>query len=387
MPNEILDKIKYLCKQIAKVEWSGILFYSIEGSIKDPENMVITLEDILPMHKGSATYTEYSFDERVVEYMMDNPESDEWKMGHIHSHNTMGVYFSGTDWSELEDNTPNHNLYLSLIVNNFMDFCAKVAFIVESSEAQFNARDEKGDIYSYSTEELVQKKLVTYDCNIISNKESINVPKDFSDKVTGIIDKAAAEEAKKKAFNKATVKQPTTHVGYNPNVQPHTVVSTPRNIQGFNNHSDFSWDKKDPWGETAFNKKEELSYMEADEELKEKTLEEFTMFVVANGDDTESFNDLDDLAEYYKTFHIKAKDFTLKVVENYASLYSTFFNGIKEKETQEMFVDVLAEVVLNIDQEYYISNSPYSRSLFLELKNGLSNLLNKFKIYGQDQIK
>jgi hypothetical protein len=38
------------------------------------------------MHKGSAGYTEYDYDEEVVGFRMDNPESLKWKIGHIHSH-------------------------------------------------------------------------------------------------------------------------------------------------------------------------------------------------------------------------------------------------------------------------------------------------------------
>lgn len=90
MPEKVFNQIQYLCQQIAKVEWSGILFYKTEGSIQDPETYKIILEDILPLHKGTSTYTEYTFDERVIEYMEENEHLEECKMGHIHSHNTMG---------------------------------------------------------------------------------------------------------------------------------------------------------------------------------------------------------------------------------------------------------------------------------------------------------
>ena len=93
MPQKVYNQIQYLCQQIAKVEWSGILFYKTEGSIQNPETFKIILEDILPLHKGTSTYTEYTFDERVVEYMMENEHLEECKIGHIHSHNTMGVLF------------------------------------------------------------------------------------------------------------------------------------------------------------------------------------------------------------------------------------------------------------------------------------------------------
>jgi hypothetical protein len=188
MPEKVLNQIKYLCKNIAKVEWSGVLFYSVEGSIRDPHTMVLTLQDILPMQKGTATYTEYSFDERVIEYMMDNETMEKgWKLGHIHSHNTMAVFFSGTDWSELEDNAPNHNFYLSLIVNNFMDFCAKVCFIAESDSTKqfdFVAKDENGKKYIYKAEEyeVKERKLIVYDCAITSPKNDIVVDDTFASK-------------------------------------------------------------------------------------------------------------------------------------------------------------------------------------------------------------
>jgi len=80
MPQKVLNQIKWLCKEIPKVEWSGILFYTIEGSIKDPKNLVVHLQDILPMKKGTATYTEYELDDSVVEYMMDNETMEKgWK--------------------------------------------------------------------------------------------------------------------------------------------------------------------------------------------------------------------------------------------------------------------------------------------------------------------
>ena len=74
VPKHVQDKIRYLNSQIVKDEWSGVLFYSTEGSIKDPANMQITLQDVFPMNKGNGTYTEYIHDETIVEYMMEHSE-------------------------------------------------------------------------------------------------------------------------------------------------------------------------------------------------------------------------------------------------------------------------------------------------------------------------
>lgn len=208
MPNDILHKIKYLCRAIPKVEWSGIILYTVKGSIKDPDNMKLLLKDIIPMHKGNQTYTEYSFNEkkrdtsgyedRMIDYFNDNPEAleEDWKIGHIHSHNSMNVFFSGTDMSELEDNAPSHNFYFSIIVNNWMDFCAKVAFIASVDTkvtSPYMALDENGDSYQVTSSDFSVKKdkMYIYDCDISSPKEDeLNVDNTFENNVNEIIKKA-----------------------------------------------------------------------------------------------------------------------------------------------------------------------------------------------------
>lgn len=85
---KVYDQIRYLCKEISAVEWSGSLFYRVEGSIKKPEEMKIILESILPMNKGSKAYTEYTTDSRVSMHWAKL--GFDHKIGLIHSHNNMG---------------------------------------------------------------------------------------------------------------------------------------------------------------------------------------------------------------------------------------------------------------------------------------------------------
>ena len=204
MPDDILNKIKYLCKEIPRVEWSGILLYSTKGSIKKPASMEVILEDIIPMDKGDSTYTEYKFneqtesiiDDKMIDYFNRNPIALEksWKIGQIHSHNIMDVFFSETDMEELNDNIDSHDFYLSLIVNNYMDFCAKIAiksklksFVNERVEGQ----DENGIFYEIykKTRNMSKEVLIIYDCNIISSKENISIDEEFSKNVSSIIEK------------------------------------------------------------------------------------------------------------------------------------------------------------------------------------------------------
>jgi len=193
LPDEILHKIKYLCKNIPKVEWSGPLFYTHKGTITDPKNFEITIQDILPLDKGTAGYTSYTLDNRFVDYMMEDDKRLDWNMGHIHSHNTMGVFFSGVDTDELVDNAPCYNFYLSLIVNNYMDMVARVAFETTVEHTVKNvpqwAINQEGGKFIFKKEEVkVEKKYIYYyDCEIKSSKEVITVDDAFKFRVEEIL--------------------------------------------------------------------------------------------------------------------------------------------------------------------------------------------------------
>lgn len=175
---------------ISKEEWSGVLFYSVQGTIKEPQGLVLTVEDIFPMDKGTTGYTNYSFsDPKLADYVMGDTYNPEWKIGHIHSHHSMGVFFSGTDMEELHDNSEFHNYYLSLIVNNDMDFKAKVAFrgTTGATEVAYMARDEEGDLYPISFTRQPNVKLFTMDCEIEAEREVLSVPDSFRERTSEII--------------------------------------------------------------------------------------------------------------------------------------------------------------------------------------------------------
>lgn len=192
IPDEVTNKIAYLCKIISEVEWSGILLYKIkEGSIKHPENLVIEIKDIIPMDRGTKTFTSFSLNEtkrnfedsiiedRHIDYCEKHEDAIYWKMGLIHSHNTFDAFFSGVDISELQDNIKSHNFYLSLIVNNAMKPVAKIATLVEgesTGEYIFKGKDENGEDYVLKTTTGTHKKqiMVDYDCDIIFNMEAFN---------------------------------------------------------------------------------------------------------------------------------------------------------------------------------------------------------------------
>jgi len=383
MSERILNQVKYLCNKIAKVEWSGVLFYSVEGSIQDPENMTLTIEDILPMNKGTQAYTEYSFDQRVIDYMVDNETMEkEWKMGHIHSHNTMAVFFSGTDWSELEDNAPNHNFYLSLIVNNFMDFCAKVCFIAQSNETKtfnFHAKDEEGNNYIYESAEyeVKEKKLIVFDCAINSPSNSIMVEEAFSEKVTKII-----EDADRRVITTPAWKNP---VGYTPsNTKKDTPSYTPS--WGFGDmHDDWDWESKQnakvkDKDETAWKK---TSQSKTGQELEDE-IEHFSMFVLNTGNSIKDYESVEQIVEFYMGYKLSPSALTKGILDKYHILYDNFFDKDPEKDKPVTFI-VTTELL--IDEYEHVVGTTKSTNTVTMLKpviEGLKSMLDKFVKYGQD---
>lgn len=148
---KIYEQIEYLHRSLPGKEWSGILLYRIDsGLLRNAEEpMKLTAIELYLMDIGSATYTEYLSNPADIVDLYDQVPGlldGDVKIGHIHSHHNMSAYFSGTDNDELEDNAINHNMYLSLIVNNAKTYVAKIAMhAVETVEMSVKTRFKDAD--------------------------------------------------------------------------------------------------------------------------------------------------------------------------------------------------------------------------------------------------
>ena len=243
LPDDVLIKIWKLCNYIHAVEWSGILLYTTEGTLSDPQNFKIHVKDIIPMHKGTGVATGFNYNEkkrdnsgiqdRHIDYVIENEEAETWRLGLIHSHNNMNTYFSSVDLDELQENTPTYINFLSLIVNNRNDFEARLAFVGEAEgevETSYTALDENGNSYTMSPAKIRAKiqKLFMYQCEIHSNKTTLENPFNnlFDLQVRSII-----EDADRPAYAPPKPTQPYTQQGRNFN----TVSQRTSPIPGFKN--------------------------------------------------------------------------------------------------------------------------------------------------------
>lgn len=122
-----------MLNSVAHTEWSGILFYKYAGSVKDISKMSFELVGLYPLDVGSSAYTEYKMASHMNDVMKlydEHPEYEDCKVGHIHSHHSMGVFASSTDMDTLLNCVANKqfDMLLSVIVNNARDMFAGVAF-------------------------------------------------------------------------------------------------------------------------------------------------------------------------------------------------------------------------------------------------------------------
>ena len=350
-----------MCQSINKVEWSGVMFYSVKGSIQDFTKVELTVEDIYPMDKGDAASTGYELGEEFVEYRMDNPETLSWKIGMIHSHHHMKAYFSATDMSELNDNTEFHNYYLSLVVNNHGMLVAKVAFRGDING--YGCKDEKGDNWTLKLSNARQV-MFEFDCKVSSPKVLTKVPRDFAERTKNII---ASKDKKEYDFKKNAQK-------FNTKQSKHAHKYPPYGGYGQENHPGFyNKNQKNlppPNGkfpefkQNPFNIEEDIDEIEA--EMWNKSFErdsvkgkadmteeerhwDFTRYCLRLADDTEIVGDcLEDALEESDLVEDKAQ-YLNSIVTMYPAMFEKYWDIFGEIDT-ERFLSITSEVLDTLDQ-------------------------------------
>jgi hypothetical protein len=145
------------------------------------------------MHKGNSVHTGFEYGEDIIDYQMSNPKLNITPKGLIHSHNKMGVFFSKEDQEEIEDNAEFYNYYLSVVVNNRLEFAMRLSFL---GSVAIYGKDEKGNSYTMDDAEQV---LFIYPCHLVNTDSILPVGEVFSKRVEDIIQGFEKEKAKKAA--------------------------------------------------------------------------------------------------------------------------------------------------------------------------------------------
>lgn len=321
MPIEVLHQIQYLCKKIPKVEWSGALFYTTEGSIENPETFKINLKTILPLDMGSAAYTEYNLDDRFMDFIEEDfEERSTWKLGHIHSHNVMSVFFSGTDMAELNDNAPAHNFYLSLIVNNYMDFIAKVAFIGEArkdiKQVPYTAKNADGHDYIIEKQdfEVNTTKLFIYNCEIITPSTELFVSNEFVNQVNKIMEPKPVKFTPKPW----TVASPTPNLRQIKTQEERELDSW---NSSFKNKSDNQLSLFEDWDTPYFMDDDPLELFD----IESRAIYEFVKGLFNFTNHSSSNESLEDILETLKEFELTPSELAKSIISGYSKEFNKHF--------------------------------------------------------------
>ena len=125
VPRKVEEKIRYLIRKFPSTEWSGVLFYTHTGTFEN-NDLEIHCEDIYPMDLGTTGWTEFKMTEEVTAYMAENIELFDCELGLIHSHHSMGAFFSGQDSKMLQQEGNDMNCFVSLVVDTRGTYVAAI---------------------------------------------------------------------------------------------------------------------------------------------------------------------------------------------------------------------------------------------------------------------
>ena len=164
IPDLVQRKIREWCYHFPTKEWSGTLFYTVEGSFED-NSLVITCKDIYVSDIGSATYTEFDHSADIVTYQAMNDLLDCYT-GLIHSHNQMATFFSGTDRNTLIEEGMDMPHFLSLIVNNVGVYTAKITRRVSLQTSKITYPTFGGESKSEEVESTINEYLEAFPLEI-----------------------------------------------------------------------------------------------------------------------------------------------------------------------------------------------------------------------------
>ena len=142
---ETLSKLNYFLKRFPDKEWSGPAWYSLKAD-KLGFPVEFTLEDFHPLDLGGHSSTEWEADDlaKILKKKLRNSTLKKCYMGLIHSHHTMGAFFSGTDTDTLCEMAPMKGFYPSLIVasSGKADFAFGFSYRDQYGRASYYELDE-----------------------------------------------------------------------------------------------------------------------------------------------------------------------------------------------------------------------------------------------------
>ena len=163
------NQIDLLHRLVGNIEWSGVMFYTTNGIFSE-KDCIITPKHIFPMDVGSSANTDFEYNEILLDAYDIFPDAENCREGIIHTHHTMGAFFSATDMTELQDNAKNYDWYLSLVVDFKQEYKAKVAIQPTSMKAIVDRPSGRFEVIGTNNAALVFDIDVEYEAKPIEDQ-------------------------------------------------------------------------------------------------------------------------------------------------------------------------------------------------------------------------
>ena len=214
IPAEVEKKIRFLCKNIWDVEWSGVLFYKVEGAFED-KSLTIRCVDLFQMDIGTSAYTEFNVSPDMATYMVDHPEllEEDIYQGLIHSHNNMATFFSGTDTATLSAEGNDMAHFVSLIVNNAGKYTAGITRkykCIQTVSEKYTYPTWNGEVREgVDTFDIEEEKLEWFNLDIVFENATDDFETEMMERIKEI------KEAKKKVVTPMYGGRNYLQYGYN----------------------------------------------------------------------------------------------------------------------------------------------------------------------------
>ena len=107
------------------------------------------------MDLGTSGWTEFKMSEDVTAYMADNIELFDCETGLVHSHHTLGAFFSGQDNLMLQQEGEDTNCFVSLVVDTRGTYVARITRKVQTkSEVTIKKLGTSYEFFGEGTKEL-----------------------------------------------------------------------------------------------------------------------------------------------------------------------------------------------------------------------------------------
>lgn len=116
---EMVEKINYLLRRFDDTEWSGPAWYKLTKTLKNGFPIKVELVHFIPIHLGESAETEIdgeTLGKLLPKVYKKYDHLKECFLGLIHSHHTMGAFFSGTDKDTALEQAPAQGLFFTTVV-------------------------------------------------------------------------------------------------------------------------------------------------------------------------------------------------------------------------------------------------------------------------------